>query len=148
MQILWVSLIMYNACKAMKLLIITWVHICISFNKLIWLMQKIEKIDILSLIFMPFTGNKSPGAKKGSDEWQCDNFTNIFWVKPTFNKRHPQFQIPNSSPVRSILNHEPDAIIQPIEIANPKNWRNFDVGWDFEMKVKSLLSETQKLKPL
>ena len=27
-------------------------------------MQKIEKIDILSLIFMPFTGNKSPGAKK------------------------------------------------------------------------------------
>ena len=41
-------------------------------------MQKNDKIDILSLVFMPFTGNKSPGAKKGSDEWQCDNFTNIF----------------------------------------------------------------------
>ena len=78
------SLIVYNACKAMKLLIITWVHICISFNKLIWLIQKNEKIDILSLLFMPFTGNKSPGAKKGSDEWQCDNFTNIFWLKRTF----------------------------------------------------------------
>ena len=37
-----------------------------------------EKIDILSLVIMPFTGNKSLGAKKGSDEWQCDNFTNIF----------------------------------------------------------------------
>ena len=47
-------------------------------------MQKNEKIDILSLVFMPFTGNKSPGAKKGSDEWQCDNFTNIFWLKRTF----------------------------------------------------------------
>ena len=68
----------------MKLLIITWVHICISFNKLLWFMQKNDKIDILSLVFMPFTGNKSPGAKKGSDEWQCDNFTNIFWVKRTF----------------------------------------------------------------
>ena len=77
------SLIVYNACKAMKLLIITWVHICISFNKLIWLIQKNEKIDILSLLFMPFTGNKSSGAKKGSDEWWCDNFTNIFWVKHT-----------------------------------------------------------------
>ena len=41
-------------------------------------MQKNDKIDILSLVFMPFTGNKNPGAKKGSDEWQCDNFTNIF----------------------------------------------------------------------
>ena len=41
-------------------------------------MQKNYKIDILSLVFMPFTGNKSPGAKKGSDEWQCDNFTNTF----------------------------------------------------------------------
>ena len=80
------NLIVYNACKAMKLLIITWVHICISFNKLIWLMQKNEKIDILSLIFMPFTGNKSPGAKKCSDEWWCDNFSNIFWVKRTFMK--------------------------------------------------------------
>ena len=78
------NLIVYNACKAIKLLIITWVHICISFNKLIWLIQKNEKIDILSLLFMPFTGNKSPGAKKGSDEWWCDNFTNIFWVKRTF----------------------------------------------------------------
>ena len=78
------SLIVYNTCKAMKLLIITWVHICISFNKLIWLIQKNYKIDILSLLFMPFTGNKSPGAKKGSDEWRCDNFTNIFWVKRTF----------------------------------------------------------------
>ena len=63
---------------------ITWVHTCISFNKLIWLIQKNDKIDILSLLFMPFTGNKSPGAKKGSDEWWCDNFTNIFWVKRTF----------------------------------------------------------------
>ena len=79
------SLIVYNACKAMKLLIITWVYICISFNTWIWLIQKNDKIDILSLIFMPFTGNKSPGAKKGSDEWQCENFTNIFWVKRTFN---------------------------------------------------------------
>ena len=59
-------------------------HICISFNKLIWLIQKNEKIDILSLLFMPLTGNKSPGAKKGSDEWWCDNFANIFWVKRTF----------------------------------------------------------------
>ena len=41
-------------------------------------MQKNEKIDSLSLVFMPFTENKSPGAKKGSDEWQYDNFTNIF----------------------------------------------------------------------
>ena len=32
-------------------------------------MQKNDKIDILSLVFMPFTGNKSPGVKKGSDEW-------------------------------------------------------------------------------
>ena len=69
----------------MKLLIITWVHVCISFNKLIWLIQKNEKIDILSLLFMPSTGNKSSGAKKGSDEWWWDNFTNIFWVKRTFN---------------------------------------------------------------
>ena len=56
-QILWVTLTVYNGCKAMKLLIITWVHICISFNKLIWLIQKNENIDILSLLFMPFTGN-------------------------------------------------------------------------------------------
>ena len=49
-------------------------------------MQKNEKIDILSLIFMPFTGNKSPGAKKGSDKWQYDNFTNIFWVKRSFTQ--------------------------------------------------------------
>ena len=41
-------------------------------------MQKNDRIDILSLVFMPFTGNKSPGAKKGSDEWKCDNLTNIF----------------------------------------------------------------------
>ena len=41
-------------------------------------MQKNDKIDILSLVFMPFIGNKSPGAKKGSDKWQYDNFTNIF----------------------------------------------------------------------
>ena len=65
-------------------MIITWLHVCINFNKLIWLIQKNEKIDILSLLFMPFTGNKSPGAKKGSDEWWWDNFTNIFWVKRTF----------------------------------------------------------------
>ena len=84
MQILLMNLIVYNGCKPMKLLIITWVHICISFNKLLWFMQKNDKIDILSLVFMPFTGNKSPGAKKGSDEWQCDNFTNIFWIKRTF----------------------------------------------------------------
>ena len=32
-------------------------------------MQKNEKIDIFSLLFMPFTGNKIPGAKKGSDEY-------------------------------------------------------------------------------
>ena len=49
-------------------------------------MQKNDKIDSLPLVFMPFTGNKSPGAKKGSDEWQYDNFTNIFWVKRTFIK--------------------------------------------------------------
>jgi hypothetical protein len=41
-------------------------------------MQKNDKIDILSLVFMPFTGNKSPGAKKGSDEWHSDNINNIF----------------------------------------------------------------------
>ena len=82
------SLIVYNVCEAIKLLIIAWVYICISFNELTWLIQKNEKIDILSLLFMPFTGNKSPGAKKGSDEWQCDNFTNIFWVKRTFTNKH------------------------------------------------------------
>jgi hypothetical protein len=32
-------------------------------------MLKNDKIDILSLVFMPFTGNKSPSAKKGSDGW-------------------------------------------------------------------------------
>ena len=94
---------MYNACKAMKLLIITWVHICISFNKLIWLMQKIEKIDILSLIFMPCTWNKSPGAKKGSDEWQCDNFTNIFWVKCTFTSLKNRHAVIFFSRTKSIL---------------------------------------------
>ena len=78
------NLIICNACKALKLLNITWIHTCISFNRLIWLIQKNGKIDILSLLFMPFTGNKSPGAKKCSDEWWCDNFTNIFWVKRTF----------------------------------------------------------------
>ena len=61
-------------------------YLCI-FNKLIWLTQNNEKIDILSLVFMPFTGNKSPGAKKGSDVWQWDNFPNIFWVKRTFTLR-------------------------------------------------------------
>ena len=35
---------------------------------------------------MPFTGNKSSGAKKGSDEWWWDSFTNIFWVKHTFTR--------------------------------------------------------------
>ena len=85
LQTIWVSLTVYNACKAKKLVIITWVHICMSLNRLIWLIQKNEKIYILSLIFMPLTGNKSPGAKKGSDEWHYDNFTNIFWVKRTFN---------------------------------------------------------------
>jgi hypothetical protein len=35
---------------------------------------------------MPFTGNKSPGAKKGSDEWHSDNINNIFWVKRTFTR--------------------------------------------------------------
>ena len=84
MQIIWVSLIVCNACKAKKLLIITWIHICTSLNKLIWSILKNEKSDILSLLFMPFTGNKSPGTKKGSDEWHYDNFTNIFWVKRTF----------------------------------------------------------------
>ena len=32
-------------------------------------MQKNEKMDSFSLVFMPFTENKIPGAKKGSDEW-------------------------------------------------------------------------------
>jgi hypothetical protein len=37
-------------------------------------MKKNEKNNILSLPFMPFTGNKSPGAIFGSH----DHFTNIF----------------------------------------------------------------------
>ena len=57
-------------------------------------MQKNEKIDILSLVFMPFTGNKSPVAKKGSDEWQCTvvykvdiakNFLSIFPLGQIFS---------------------------------------------------------------
>ena len=52
--------------------------------RFILLIQKNGKINILSMPFMSFTGNKSSGAILGSHKWHFDHFTNIFWVKRTF----------------------------------------------------------------
>ena len=42
----------------------------LALNRLILLIQKNEKINILSLLFMPYTGNKSSGAIFGSYIWR------------------------------------------------------------------------------
>ena len=81
MQILWMSLFVYTACKVKKLLIITLNSKYIfeqTFYRLILLIQKNEKINILSVPFINLNFPSSSGAKKGSDEWHFDHFTNIF----------------------------------------------------------------------
>ena len=49
-----------------------------AFYRLILLIQKNEKINILSVPFINLNFPPSSGAKKGSDEWHFDHFTNIF----------------------------------------------------------------------
>jgi hypothetical protein len=49
-----------------------------AFYRVILLIQKNEKINILSVPFISLNFPPSPGAKKGSDEWHFDHFTNIF----------------------------------------------------------------------
>ena len=56
-----------------------------AFYRLILLIQKNEKINILSVTFINLNFPPSSGAKKGSHEWHFDHFINIFWVKRTFN---------------------------------------------------------------
>ena len=51
---------------------------------LISLMQKNEKINILSVPFINLNFPPPSKPKKGSDEWHFDHFTNIFCVKHTF----------------------------------------------------------------
>jgi len=77
-QIIWMSLIVYNACKVNQLLIIAQVIFQQDFYRLILLIQKNEKISTLSVPFINLNFPPSSGAKKGSDEWQYDHFTNIF----------------------------------------------------------------------
>jgi hypothetical protein len=49
-----------------------------AFYRLNLLMQKNDKIKILSAPFIILNFPPSPGTKKGSDEWHFDYFTNIF----------------------------------------------------------------------
>jgi hypothetical protein len=55
-----------------------------AFYRLILLIQKNEKINILLVPFIILNFPPSPRTKKGSDEWHFDHFTIIFWVKCTF----------------------------------------------------------------
>ena len=75
MQIIWVSLIVYNACKFNKLLI---TPKCLAFYRIILLIQENEKINILSVPFINLNFPHSSGTKKGSNEWHFDHFINIF----------------------------------------------------------------------
>ena len=88
MQIIWVSLIIYNACKVKSF----WLHPkCIfeqAFHRLILLIQKNEKINILSVQLINLNFPPSSGTKKGSHEWHFDHFINIFWLKRTFTYLH------------------------------------------------------------
>ena len=67
-----------------------------AFYRLILLIQKNEKINILSVQFIILNFPPSSGAKKGSDEWHFDHFTNIFWVKRTFNKAKSRTALSNT----------------------------------------------------
>ena len=69
-----VSLCVYNNCKDNKLLVLAW-------NKLIWLIQKNDKIAILSLQFMPLLGNKSSGAIFGT-------FVRRFHISPALSEKN------------------------------------------------------------
>ena len=55
-----------------------------AFYRLILLIQKNQKINILSVPLINLNFPPSLGAKKGSDELHFDHFTIIFWVKCTF----------------------------------------------------------------
>ena len=50
---------------------------------MICIIQKNEKINILSVPIISLNFSPSWGTKKGSDECHFDHFTNIFWVKRT-----------------------------------------------------------------
>ena len=59
-----------------------------AFYRLILLIQKNEKINILSVPFIILNFPPCSGAKKGSHEWHFDHFINIFWVNGAFNLSH------------------------------------------------------------
>ena len=59
-----------------------------AFYRLILLIQKNEKINILSVPFINLNFPPSSGAKKDSHEWHFGHFINIFWVKRTFTYFH------------------------------------------------------------
>ena len=73
--------------KLGKLLIIHKYIFDQAFHRLILLIQKNEKINILSVPFINLKFPPSSGTKKGADEWHLDHFSNIFWVKCTFTSR-------------------------------------------------------------
>ena len=86
MQIIWLSLILivHNDTKSRNY----WLHPEYIFEqvfyRLILLIQKNEKINILSVSFINLNFPTSSRAKKGSHEWHFDHFINIFCVKRTF----------------------------------------------------------------
>ena len=83
MQMVWMSLIVYNACKIQKLLPIPFIPIISAFNRTFLMIHKNQNIDILPLLFMPFTGEKKLSHNFCFIYLEIANFTDFFWVKHT-----------------------------------------------------------------
>ena len=78
-----------------------------AFYRLILLIQKNKKINILSVPLSFWISRLLQEQKKGSDEWHFDHCTIIFWVKRTF-KSDKLFQEKKSLQklVAGIKNHK------------------------------------------
>jgi hypothetical protein len=81
-----VNFIVYNAYKVKKVIDYTLnTYLNKHLFRLILIIQKNERINILSVPSNNLNFPPSSGSKKGSHEWHFDHFINIFWVKRTFN---------------------------------------------------------------
>ena len=78
MQIKGMSLIVYNACQIKNHEYCPKYLFEQVFYRLILLIQKNDKINILSVPIIILNFSPSSGTKKGSDDWHFDHFINIF----------------------------------------------------------------------
>ena len=74
----WMSLIVYNACKIQKLLPIPFIPIISAFNRTFLMIHKNQNIDILPLLFIPFTGEKKLSHNFCFIYLEIANFTDFF----------------------------------------------------------------------